>query len=339
MKFEIHQTELNTALQHLVRNTNTKFEQFSFIKLITKENNLILQATNGEVSIECRLNVSKSDTDIILVNARKFIDIVSRLSGVITFDNGIIKAGKSKLKIETKQDEGYSFVEPIEADKITLNIKELQTGIKNRLFACDTMSQNVLSGVCFDKDKIATCNSSMLAVYTLSEQLPFDTVVLTNKLCQEILKCFDDETVQVSMTNNKVMFNSDKITLTGRLLDGIYPKYRALIPYPEHHATINKSLVINAVELLKLIDEKSCTFNFNEDTLVISVGDSSTEIDIKYSGVEISITFNPNYMINCLKNIDSEVIDFGFIDKMTGVTLSTDKELTLLMPIVMHSHL
>ena len=111
MKFEIHQTELNTALQHLVRNTNTKFEQFSFIKLITKDNNLILQATNGEVSMECRLDVSMSDTDIILVNARKFTDIVSRLSGVITFDNGVIKASKSKLKIETKQDEGYSFVE------------------------------------------------------------------------------------------------------------------------------------------------------------------------------------------------------------------------------------
>ena len=130
------------------------------------------------------------------------------------------------------------------------------------------------------------------------------------------------------------MLKSDKITLIGRLLDGKYPQYRALIPHPEYHATINKSLVINAIELLKLIDENSCTFNFNEDTLVISVDDSSTEIDIKYSGVEMSITFNSNYMINCLKNIDSEVIDFGFTDNRTGATLSTDKELTLLMPIV-----
>ena len=41
MKFNIQQTELNTALQNLVRNTNTKFEQFSFNRLETKENNLI----------------------------------------------------------------------------------------------------------------------------------------------------------------------------------------------------------------------------------------------------------------------------------------------------------
>ena len=332
MKFNIQQTELNIALQHLVRNTDNKF--FADIKLTTGVNSLVLQATNGEVSMEYRLQVDTTDTDTILINARKFTDIVSRLSGDITFEDGVIKAGKSKLKIDLGRDEGYQFINTIEADTITLNIKELQTGIKNRLFACDTLSQNVLSGVCFNKDEIVTCNGNMLALYRLNEQLPFDTVILGNKLCQEILKCFNDEVVEISMTNNKMMLKSDKITLVGSLLQGSYPKYKAIIPHPEYHATINKSLVINAIELLKLIDEKSCTFNFNEDTLIISVGDSNTEIDIKYSGIEMSITFSSNYMINCLKNIDSEVVEFGFINNRSGVTLSTDKELTLLMPIV-----
>lgn len=332
MKFNIQQTELNTALQHLVRNTDNKF--FADIKMTTIGSKLILQATNGEVSMEYRLQAISADTDTILINARKFTDIVSRLSGDITFEDGVIKAGKSKLKIDLKRDEGYQFINTIEADTITLNIKELQTGIKNRLFACDTMAQNVLSGVCLNKDEIVTCNGNMLAKYTLSEQLPFDTVILGNKLCQEILKCFNDEVVQVSMTNNKIMLKSDNITLVGSLLQGSYPKYKALIPHPEYHATINKSLVINAIELLKLIDEKACTFTFNEDKLVINVGDSNTEVDVKYSGIDMSITFNSNYMINCLKNIDSEVVEFGFINNRTGVTLSTDKELTLLMPIV-----
>ena len=332
MKFNIQQTELNIALQHLVRNTDNKF--FADIKLTTGVNSLVLQATNGEVSMEYRLQVDTTDTDIILINARKFTDIVSRLSGDITFEDGVIKAGKSKLKIDLKRDEGYQFINTIEADTISLNIKELQTGIKNRLFACDTLSQNVLSGVCLNKDEIVTCNGNMLAKYTLSEQLPFDTVILGNKLCQEILKCFNDEVVEVSMTNNKIMLKSDKITLVGSLLQGNYPKYQALIPTPQYHATINKSLVINAIELLKLIDEKACTFTFNDDKLVINVGDSNTEVDVKYSDIDMSITFNSNYMINCLKNIDSEVVEFGFINNRTGVTLSTDKELTLLMPIV-----
>ena len=332
MKFNIQQTELNTALQHLVRNTDNKF--FADIKLTTSVNSLVLQATNGEVSMEYRLKADTTDTDAILINARKFTDIVSRLSGDITFDDGVIKAGKSKLKIDLKRDEGYQFINTIEADTITLNIKELQTGIKNRLFACDTISQNVLSGVCLNGDEVVTCNGNILALYTLTGRLPFDTVILGNKLCQEILKCFNDEVVQVSMTNNKIMLKSDKITLVGSLLQGSYPNYKAIIPHPEYHATINKSLVINAIELLKLIDEKACTFTFNDDKLVINVGDSNTEVDVKYSGVEISITFNSNYMINCLKNIDSEVVEFGFINNRSGVTLSTDKELTLLMPII-----
>lgn len=332
MKFNIQQTELNTALQHLVRNTDNKF--FADIKMTTIGSKLIFQATNGEVSMEYRLKVDTTDTDTILINARKFTDIVSRLSGDITFDDGVIKAGKSKLKIDFKRDEGYQFINTIEADTITLNIKELQTGIKNRLFACDTLSQNVLSGVCLNGDEVVTCNGNILALYTLTGRLPFDTVILGNKLCQEILKCFNDEEVQVLMTNNKVMLKSDKITLVGSLLQGSYPKYKALIPTPQYKATINKSLVINAIELLKLIDEKACTFTFNENKLVINVDDSNTEVDVKYSGIDMSITFNSNYMINCLKNIDSEVVEFGFINNRTGVTLSTDKELTLLMPIV-----
>lgn len=336
MKFSVNQTELNTALQHLVRNTDNKF--FTDVKMTTTSGKLILQTTNGEVSMEYKLPVLTADEETILVNARQFTDIVSKLSDTIIFDNGMIMADKSKLKIELKKDSGYTFFSEIECDNpITLSAKGMdmfKTGIKNRLFACDTMTQNVLSGVCLNKDEIVTCNGNMLALYRLNEQLPFDTVILGNKICQEILKCFNDEVVRVSMTNNKIMLKSDKITLVGNLLQGNYPKYKALIPTPEYHATINKSLVINAIELLKLIDEKACTFTFNEDKLVINVGDSSTEVDVKYSGVDMSITFNSNYMINCLKNIDIEVVEFGFINNRTGVTLSTDKELTLLMPII-----
>ena len=152
MKFNIQQTELNTALQHLVRNTDNKF--FADIKMTTIGSKLILQATNGEVSMEYILQADTTDTDTILINARKFTDIVSRLSGDITFDDGVIKAGKSKLKIDLKRDEGYQFINTIEADTITLNIKELQTGIKNRLFACDTFQQSILNGVCLNKDEI-----------------------------------------------------------------------------------------------------------------------------------------------------------------------------------------
>lgn len=201
------------------------------------------------------------------------------------------------------------------------------------MFACNITAQNILSGVCINKNEIATCNGNILAVYTLSEQLPFDTVVLSNKLCQEILKCFDNEPVQILITNNKIMLESDKISITGMLLQGQFPKYQQLIPKPKYHVTINKLAVIQAIELLKLIDEKSCTFNFSNDKLVIETGDSKTEIDIK-NDVDMSICFSSNYMINCLKNIDSDVIDFGFNNSMSAALLSTDKEKTLLMPIV-----
>lgn len=334
MKFNIHQTELNTALQHLVRNTNTKF--FTDIRMETKADKLILQTTNGEVSMEYILTVD-SDTDyVILINARKFTDIVSRLSDRITFDNGIIKSGRSKLKIELTQNDGRPFFTPITSETITFTVddlKEFQIGIKNRLFACDTLATNVLSGICLNKDEIAACNGNLLTVYKLSKQLPFDTVILSNKLCQEVLKCFDNEDIKISISNNKIMFQSNKISVVGLLLQGQFPKYKQLIPQPETHVTIDKTEIIKAIELLKLIDDKTCDFNFTQDKLIIVNKDSEIDLDVDYSKQDMSIRFNSNYMINCLKNIDGDVIEFGFTGSLSPMLMTTDKETTLLMPI------
>lgn len=334
MKFTVHQTELNEALQHLVRNTNTKF--FTDIRMETKANKLILQATNGEVSMEYILTVDSDTDDVILINARKFTDIVSRLSDRITFDNGIIKSGRSKLKIELTQDDCRLFFTPIENKTITFtadDLKEFQTGIKNRLFACSILATSVLSGICLNKDEIAACNGDLLTVYKLSKQLPFDTVILSNKLCQEVLKCFDNEDIKISMSNNKIMFQSNKISVVGLLLQGQFPQYKQLIPQPETRVTIDKTEIIKAIELLKLIDDKTCDFNFTQDKLIIVNKDSEIELDIDYSKQDISIRFNSNYMINCLKNIDGDVIEFGFTGSLSPMLMTTDKETTLLMPI------
>lgn len=334
MKFEIQQTELNTALQHLVRNTNTKF--FTDIRMETKADKLILQATNGEVSMEYILTVDSDTDDVILVNARKFTDIVSRLSDRITFDNGVIKSGRSKLKIELTQNDGRPFFKPLASETIIFtadDLKEFQTGIKNRLFACSILT-NVLSGICLNKDEIAACNGDLLTVYKLSKQLPFDTVILSNKLCQEVLKCFDNEDIKISMLNNKIMFQSNKISIVGLLLQGQYPQYKQLIPQPEIRVTIDKTEIIKAIELLKLIDDKTCDFNFTQDKLIIVNKDSEIDLDVDYSKQDISIRFNSNYMINCLKNIDGDIIEFGFTGSLSPMLMTTDKETTLLMPIV-----
>lgn len=334
MKITVHQTELNEALQHLVRNTNTKF--FADIRMETKADKLILQATNGEVSMEYILTVDSDTDDVILINARKFTDIVSRLSDRITFDNGVIKSGRSKLKIELTQNDGRPFFAPITSETITFtadDLKELKTGIKNRLFACDLFSKQILSGICLNKDEIAACNGNLLTVYKLSKQLPFETVVIGNKLCQEVLKCFNNEDVKISMKNNKIMFQSNKISIVGLLLQGQFPQYKQLIPQPETRVTIDKTEIIKAIELLKLIDDKTCDFNFTQDKLIIVNKDSEIDLDVDYSKQDMSIRFNSNYMINCLKNIDGDVIEFGFTGSLSPMLMTTDKETTLLMPI------
>lgn len=331
MRFRINQIELNCALQHLIRNTDNKF--FADFKLITADGLLLIQATNGEVSMEYKLKADTLDNDIMLVNARKFTDIINKLDGVVEFNNGLIKAGKNKLKIETKKADDFVFCQEIDGNYFEIETKELQQGIKNRLFACSSVSTQVLSGICLNQDEIAGCDGNVLAIYKLNKKMPFEPIVISNKTAQEILKIFTSDKIKVLIIKNKIAIKNDNINFVGAILNADYPKYKQLVPKPVNNVKLNKIEVIKALELLKLIDEKHCQFAFDKNCLTLKNNNSEITIDIDYSNEEMAIWFNINYMIDCLKNINKDIVDFGFTNRLSACVLKSDNEVTLIMPV------
>ena len=135
MKFSILQEDLVTELTNLTRNTDSKFEVYSNIYIIKQDKNTIkLQATNGAISMEYKLPAKDVEGEEICINAHKFCDVISRLSGNITFDDGIIKCGKSKIKLDPiKKEKAFKCFVPIEAPTVELNTTVLKDNLKNRL--------------------------------------------------------------------------------------------------------------------------------------------------------------------------------------------------------------
>ena len=85
MKFNIQQTELNTALQHLVRNTENKFPVFSNIEIKSVDNKLELLASNGTITYKELVSADIEENTPIAIPAQKFYEIVSRLNNLICF--------------------------------------------------------------------------------------------------------------------------------------------------------------------------------------------------------------------------------------------------------------
>lgn len=133
---------------------------------------------------------------------------------------------------------------------------------------------------------------------------------------------------------------------TTRLLDGEFPKVRAL--FPSEHLTIakvNKAELVDTVKRVALVAERNTAvqLKFSEGQLVLDAGSGdeaqATEaIEADINGDELVTGFNPQFLLDGLTAIDGEFVDLAFTQATKPVVISgTDADDTnsfryLLMP-------
>ncbi|WP_017539615.1 DNA polymerase III subunit beta [Nocardiopsis halophila] len=107
---------------------------------------------------------------------------------------------------------------------------------------------------------------------------------------------------------------------TTRLLDGEFPKYRALLPDSFNSvAEINKSEFIEAVKRVSLVAERNTPLRlaFGEDRLVLEAGTGDEAqavevLDASLEGEEIQIAFNSSFLLDGLGAVDSDIARLQF---------------------------
>jgi DNA polymerase-3 subunit beta len=100
---------------------------------------------------------------------------------------------------------------------------------------------------------------------------------------------------------------------TTRLLEGEFPKYRSLLPEESaSFATIETAPFVEAVKRVSLVAERNTPvrLNFTAGQLVLEAGSgdeaqASEALDAELRGEDISIAFNPGYLLDGLGAIDA----------------------------------
>ncbi|GAA1981888.1 DNA polymerase III subunit beta [Nocardiopsis rhodophaea] len=107
---------------------------------------------------------------------------------------------------------------------------------------------------------------------------------------------------------------------TTRLLDGEFPKYRALLPDSfDTVAEVQKSEFLEAVKRVSLVAERNTPLrlDFSEGRLVLEAGTGDEAqaveaLDAVLEGEDIQIAFNSAFLIDGLNAIDSDVARLQF---------------------------
>jgi DNA polymerase-3 subunit beta len=161
--------------------------------------------------------------------------------------------------------------------------------------------------------------------------------------------------VQIALSGDKIGegmigFEGAGRRTTTRLLEGEFPKYRALFPeQSETVATVETAPFVDAVKRVSLVAERNTPvrLSFSDGRLVLEAGSgdeaqASEAIDATLTGEEISIAFNPTFLLEGLSAIGSPVAQISFTTStkpavMTGKpdveAEATDEYRYLIMPV------
>ncbi len=316
----------------------TSLPVLSNILFEASKDKIKLIATDLEIGIISKLvNIEVQEDGAISIPAKKISDIVKELPNKEIHlsakrnNQVVIKCDKSTFKIMgLPKDEFPKVPELSDKDVLIMPQRLLKAMLNLTSFAISKdESRYILNGILFiitdKKLSLVATDGRRLAVINKDMPKPGGftrKVVVPAKAVIELLRILkDEEEVKILFNENQIVFEMDETLLITRLIEGDYPNYEQVIPKPsQEKLKISKESFYAAVKRANLFttpDSQSVKLDILKNKIVISKvsrdgGESREELDCSYGGEELTIGFNPLYLMDALRNISEEEISFEF---------------------------
>mgnify|MGYP001571071769 CR=1 FL=1 len=341
MKFQTTRDSLFSHIQ-ITQNIVTprvSLPILSNILLEANEGKLRLITTDLDIGISCEYPVEAVENGAITVPSKRFAEIIRELpSGQV-----VITAKKNNMvTIQTETCEFKIMGLPKEEfpklpefkDKEVIKIEQ---GILKDMLSKTSFSVShdetryVLNGILFkiedDTIMLVATDGRRLALIEKKLKTGLNKkvqIIIPVKTIHELTRNLKDEgDVLLVLGENQVLFDLGAIHIISRLIEGEFPDYRQVIP-PEQTEKIalNREKFLLAVKraaILSTLDYQAVKLEIFKNKLVISkstpdVGESREELVSEYLGKELVVGFNPTYIIDVLKNLQEEIINFEVTD-------------------------
>lgn len=374
IQFSINKSFFLQALNATKRAISSKnaIPILSTIKIEVHAQYIVLTGSNGQISIENTIPVSNENAGLlitspgaVLLEANFFINIISSLPDVsldfteIDHHQIVLTSGKSEITLKGKDVDLYPRLQEMTTENpLVLKTKLLKSIISETAFAASLQeSRPILTGVhmVLSEQKefkaVATDSHRMSQrKLTLENTSANFNMVIPSKSLREFSAVFTDdiETVEVFFSDSQVLFRSDYISFYTRLLEGNYPDTDRLLTNSfETEVTFNTAALRSAMERAYLISNATqngtVKLEITSDSISShvnspEVGKVNEELDsISQSGSDLTISFNPTYLIEALKALKSETVMIRFISPVRPFTLmpgdDTENFVQLITPV------
>lgn len=360
MKLTITREKFLEGLQ-LVQNvvsSRTTLPVLSNVLIQTGEGSVTFSTTDLDTGIRTQVEAEVGKPGSITLPARKLFSIIKQLPAAeISLEtdakhSASIKAGNSFFKIMGLPEEEFPpFPKTEGAQVFTMEQKAFKDMLRKTSYAMSSdESRYVLNGalLSFKEGKLTTVATDGRRLALVEQEMDFPKAseldaILPTKAVQELGRILNDEgDVSISVSDNQISFEVGTTFLVSKLIEGNYPNYRQVIPSEtKERITLERDVLLNCVRRVSLLSSdksNSVKLTLSENNLEITantpdVGEARESLAVKYGGKEFSIAFNPDYLSDPLRNLDTDEVYFDFSDELSpGVIRYQKPFLYVIMP-------
>lgn len=325
------------------------------------DNKLVVRATNLHVGVEFFIPAKVVTPGVVAITGSLLAGIFSSLgdTGEVEFateDGGLrLKTGGSNMIIKVLPTEDYPTLPKVkDAEKFSLVAESLIEGIRSVHYAAavSEIKPEIASIYVYIEDDqlvfVAT-DSFRLAEkkITVNSVADFPGVLIPAKNATELIRVLGDVKGEVALelSDTQLVCSGEDFYLTLRVLDGIFPDYRQIMP--KDFTTEVVVLQSDLVATLRLMNVFSDKFNqlsvvvdpkgkeFTVTTKNFSVGENTTHVDAALTGEPVDMNINHRYLVDAFQSIGDDSIRLDFYGDRKPVTVRglTDNSFTyLVMP-------
>ena len=293
------------------------------IHLKANDDVLTMTGSDLEITVRSSISVSVSEPGEAVLPSRIAVDIVRSLdSGAIDVevsgDEAKISGGRSQFAVRTLPVDDFPSIADPTGDQVSVATVDLTAGLKQVVRAASgDDARPILTGVLMSAEdgglRLVATDSYRLAARDLPDATVLSEgqkVLVPSRALDELTRVLgDSDEVTVCLGEREVSFDvvieDGSVQVTTRLIEGEFPNYRQLIPssYP-NQLTIGREPLLEAVRRVKLMARDTTPLRITQKSdsvelmaVTQDVGQAHEEVDAQYNGDELTVAFNPDYLI------------------------------------------
>lgn len=362
MKFKSEKDVFVEALAAAGRVVGRSLGATQGILLALTGNQLTVTGTDLDITTRVNLDVIGFEDGAVLVPARLLVDAVRTLdAGAVTVETKgekvEVSLAKTNYQLNTFSLVDFPKLPPVPNPTTTLTALDFIEGLSQVVRATSNdEARPLLTGVLFTTDegaiRMVATDSYRLAVRDLnsSEQLsPSGDLLVPARALNELQRAASnlavDATIGVATTESEITFIAGNTSVSTRLIDGTYPNFRSLIPSGyENQLRIGKDTLTSSLKRMRVLAKDSTSSvrltlherNIDITTQSTEAGVVADNVDADYRGDEMTIAFNPTYLMEGVEAVPGDEVIIEVSDPSKAALLHGVDETKfryLLMPV------